>query len=353
MKIKTIYIKILAVLFFVPVLTLAGSPGLELTRSLRLGTQGEDVKSLQKFLAKDSTIYPEGLATGYFGLKTQVAVKKWQQKYGIEPVGIVGPKTITKIKEISLTKQAEPTSSKVTPLDPQNITETVVQPVIVNDTVPPTATLNVKVPAPTKIYIGTNPSEEVTAVYEYGLNINYGSIKEVSTQYFSSLTGVYIENLIPSTTYQVRAKITDRAGNTGYSQNHTFITPGIDQAPLLSSGPNVVSSNKTPSTSVAVSWETNIPCNGTLYYDTTSAFGSSVRSDITTTDHNAVITGLSSGITYIYKVTCATTKKTFQSDNYLFTATSSTSSIINSPTLASVLESLKGLLEKMITLIKE
>ncbi|MDP3764100.1 MAG: peptidoglycan-binding domain-containing protein [bacterium] len=351
---KTIYIKlILIMLFFMPILVWAQTSNTELSRPLRLGTQGEDVKTLQKFLAKYPEIYPEGLATGYFGLKTQIAVKKWQQKYGIEPVGIVGLKTIAKIKEISLAKQAEPASSKVAPPDPQNTTEKVVQPIIVNDTILPTATLNVKVPAPTKIYIETNPSEEVTAVYEYGLNINYGFTKELSTQYFSSLTGTYIENLTPSTTYQVRAKITDRAGNIGYSQNYTFTTPSTAQAPLLSAGPSVTSSKALPATSVAVSWETNIPCAGTLYYDTGATFGSSVRSDVTATNHNAVITGLSSGITYLYKFTCATTDKKFESDNYIFIATSSSSSLINNLSLASIIETLKGIVEKIITLAKE
>ena len=72
----------------------------ELTRSLSLGTRGDDVRSLQEFLARDKEIYPEGLATGFFGPRTQAAVKKWQQKYGVEAIGIVGPKTIEKFKEL-------------------------------------------------------------------------------------------------------------------------------------------------------------------------------------------------------------------------------------------------------------
>ena len=350
MKIKIININvILLILFLFPILTLAQSSDFELTRSLRLNTQGEDVKALQKFLAKDSEIYPEGLATGYFGLKTQTAVKKWQKKYGIDPIGNVGPKTIAKIKEIyslELPKENNAVIQKVEKGEQKLKTTS-------NDSVFPTAKLIIKAPAPTKVYIKLEASEEVSAVYDYCLNIKYGSTKEISTQYFSSPTEVYIENLTPSTTYQVRAKITDRANNIGYSENYTFTTPSIDQAPLLSSGPNVTNNNNTLSTSVVVNWETNIPCVGTLYYGTNTNFSNFVRSDYTDTNHSSNVTGLGSGITYIYKVTCATTKKLFESDNYLFIATSSTSSAINSPTLASVLESLKGLLEKMITIINE
>lgn len=72
----------------------------ELTRSLSRGSSGDDVRKLQEFLSKDKEIYPEGLITGFFGPRTEVAVKKWQEKHGIESVGIVGPKTIAKLQDI-------------------------------------------------------------------------------------------------------------------------------------------------------------------------------------------------------------------------------------------------------------
>ncbi|MBI2465726.1 MAG: peptidoglycan-binding protein [Candidatus Sungbacteria bacterium] len=72
----------------------------EFTRSLSLGTRGDDVRKLQEFLARDKEIYPEGLATGYYGPKTAEAVKRWQKKNNVEVVGIVGPKTIAKFREL-------------------------------------------------------------------------------------------------------------------------------------------------------------------------------------------------------------------------------------------------------------
>lgn len=72
----------------------------ELTRSLSFGSSGDDVRKLQEFLAKDKEIYPEGLLTGFFGPRTEQAVKKWQEKHGIEGVGTVGPKTIAKFQDI-------------------------------------------------------------------------------------------------------------------------------------------------------------------------------------------------------------------------------------------------------------
>lgn len=73
---------------------------LKITRSLRFGANGDDVKELQKFLKQFPDIYPEGLVTGYFGSLTEIAVKKLQERQGIETKGIVGPKTLFKINEL-------------------------------------------------------------------------------------------------------------------------------------------------------------------------------------------------------------------------------------------------------------
>ena len=73
---------------------------LSLVRSLRRGMTGSDVKVLQEMLSTDPEIYPEGLTTGYFGRLTEKAVRKFQQKVGIDIVGVVGPKTKAKLNEI-------------------------------------------------------------------------------------------------------------------------------------------------------------------------------------------------------------------------------------------------------------
>jgi hypothetical protein len=62
------------------------------------GSSGKSVSALQQFLAQDSTIYPEGLVTGFFGPATERAIGRFQQKYGIAGVGqpgygMLGPKT--------------------------------------------------------------------------------------------------------------------------------------------------------------------------------------------------------------------------------------------------------------------
>lgn len=72
-----------------------------ITRVLKKGHTGDDITQLQTYLAKDSSIYPEGLITGYYGSLTEKAVQRWQAKQGIissgapetTGYGLVGPRT--------------------------------------------------------------------------------------------------------------------------------------------------------------------------------------------------------------------------------------------------------------------
>src|SRR3989344_1819938 len=84
-----------------------------ITKTLQRGMVGEEVKKLQEFLSMMPDVYPEGLVTGYFGLLTEKAVKKWQEENDIEGVGIVGPLTRAKLSEVTATN-----SSTVTPATP-------------------------------------------------------------------------------------------------------------------------------------------------------------------------------------------------------------------------------------------
>jgi peptidoglycan hydrolase-like protein with peptidoglycan-binding domain len=53
----------------------------------RDASTGNQVSALQRFLASDSTLYPEGEITGYFGPATQRAVQRFQARYGIVSSG--------------------------------------------------------------------------------------------------------------------------------------------------------------------------------------------------------------------------------------------------------------------------
>jgi hypothetical protein len=68
-----------------------------ITNTLRLGMRHDEVSILQSLLAQEADIYQDGLVTGYFGPKTEAAVRKFQEKYGLASVGIVGPATRAKL----------------------------------------------------------------------------------------------------------------------------------------------------------------------------------------------------------------------------------------------------------------
>lgn len=69
-----------------PVSTLAES-----CAPLSRGTHGAAVEALQRVLHDSYSNFPT--PTGYFGSVTEAALKQWQKEHGIEPLGILGPKT--------------------------------------------------------------------------------------------------------------------------------------------------------------------------------------------------------------------------------------------------------------------
>lgn len=89
-------------------------------------TTAGEVTKLQKFLAQDKVIYPEGLVTGYFGALTEKAVQRWQAKQGIissgsastSGYGVVGPKTREALNRVCNGPAGSATAPKITKLTP-------------------------------------------------------------------------------------------------------------------------------------------------------------------------------------------------------------------------------------------
>ena len=90
--------------------------------NLSLGSTGKDVEELQKCLAKDSQVYPEGEITSYFGEKTKGAVIRFQEKYSqdiLKPDGLekgtgeVKKRTRDKLNEICFEKPEEKIPLKI------------------------------------------------------------------------------------------------------------------------------------------------------------------------------------------------------------------------------------------------
>ena len=83
-----------------PVSTTSMSQLAQLIITLKPGMTHEQVKLLQVLLASDSTIYPEGTVSGFFGNKTRKAVKRFQRNHGISQTGLVGPMTRAELNKM-------------------------------------------------------------------------------------------------------------------------------------------------------------------------------------------------------------------------------------------------------------
>ena len=87
-------------------------------RSLALGMRHPDVKRLQQVLNSDPDTQiastgpgSPGNETEFFGPATVKAVKRFQAKHDLEPVGIVGPKTRSALSESAVSVPATPSPS--------------------------------------------------------------------------------------------------------------------------------------------------------------------------------------------------------------------------------------------------
>ncbi|MEW5908032.1 MAG: glycosyl hydrolase family 18 protein [Patescibacteria group bacterium] len=83
-------------------------PSVSITSTLAPGIKSNEVATVQQFLAKDKSIYPQGLITGYFGILTQEAIQRFQCKYNIvcsgtpktTGYGTIGPRTRSLLNEL-------------------------------------------------------------------------------------------------------------------------------------------------------------------------------------------------------------------------------------------------------------
>lgn len=71
----------------------------ELTKDLSLGAKDDDVLKIQEILASDPALF--GVKpTGYFGPMTEAALKKFQERYGLEVTGKLDAPTRDAMKEL-------------------------------------------------------------------------------------------------------------------------------------------------------------------------------------------------------------------------------------------------------------
>lgn len=78
------------------------------TKTLKLNSTGIEVINLQRALMIDSTEHPRGNISGVFDKATEKVLKEFQQRYGLEPTGIVDAPTREKLNELFAPQEKKP-----------------------------------------------------------------------------------------------------------------------------------------------------------------------------------------------------------------------------------------------------
>lgn len=178
-----------------------------LNRQLQLGMSGTDVSTLQVFLAKDATIYPQGLVTGYFGSLTKSAVSNFQARNGIDSVGRVGPITLA---AINFQMNGDNTSPVIGPVSIS------LSGAVAN------ISWNTNENASAVIYYSTSPLSMIEGSPTSSVTIS-GSSTLVNSDLRSNHT-VTLTSLTPNTTYFYAVYVRDASNNESVTWPSTFRT---------------------------------------------------------------------------------------------------------------------------------
>lgn len=222
-------------------------------RSLRRGMSGDDVRDLQELLAQHPDIYPHGLITGFFGELTERALRKFQEKFGIEAIGIFGPKTQARILALFVGRELPPGIIARLGLG-------------VSTTTPGAGVVTIcHKPA------GTSPQTIVIAVPALGAHLAHGDVVGVCP------------------------------GTTPPPTPPTPTPPPADTTAPTISGSTV---SGISSTTATLSWSTNEAASSKVYYGIVSPVDLStaltVSSASATTSHSLMLSALSASTTYSY-----------------------------------------------------
>lgn len=181
-----------------------------LTRQLEVGMSGADVTALQTFLAKDPSLYPQGLVTGYFGFLTKAAVSNFQSRNGIAAVGRVGPQTLPVLNA----QMATGATGGVT-------TAPIISSVSVNST-RNNATVNWATNEAARGVVYYSSSPLITYERENSVDVSGTSAQTDSAA--RSTQSVALAGLQPNTTYYYLIYTTDQDGNVSVTWPNSFRT---------------------------------------------------------------------------------------------------------------------------------
>jgi peptidoglycan hydrolase-like protein with peptidoglycan-binding domain len=255
----------------------------ELARTLNIGSQGDDVKTIQVLLASDPSLYPEGVVSGYYGVLTAKAIKRFQQRYGIEAAGFVGPKTLKKINELLAEGILVVTA-------PQNATSTPtisINPAAVNSALTSaTSTMYCLVTPPGHLiapgYLKKDNGDNEDKGDDNGRGNGHGKEKEHERRPFSIPC-----NFLPP---GILKKIDHGTTTSPVADTTTPVISNISVTGITSSG-------------ALVNWTTNEPTYSQFAYGTTTDYSvTTAWSGSLAVNYTQTLTGLMASTTYHFQV---------------------------------------------------
>lgn len=191
----------------VPSLALADT----LTHQLDLGMSGSDVSSVQTFLGRDASLYPQNLVTGYFGSLTAQAVSRFQTRNSLPSVGRVGPMTLVVLNQ-QMSGGTTVGDNQAPIISPVNLTV-----------------------SRTSVSVNYGTSEFARGVVYYStspLSLSNEQLNSVSVSGAVAMTdssvrtaqSIVLGGLNPNTTYYYAVYVTDQSGNVSMTWPAIFQT---------------------------------------------------------------------------------------------------------------------------------
>lgn len=148
----------------------------------------------------------------------------------------------------------------------------------------------------TSAVVSWNTNEASTSVVDYGFTQSF-EIGTVSDNSFVSSHSLLLTGLNIGKGYYFRVRSTDSSGNEGTSSTQFFSTVDIT-APTIS---NIQAVDIT-TTAARITWITNEASTSVVEYGTSVSYGLTQSNSSMVTDHSVILTWLSDGTQYHYRV---------------------------------------------------
>lgn len=199
----------------------------QITAQADLGMTNANVTNIQTYLASNSSFYPQGLVTGYYGQLTKAAVERFQTYYGIVSSGSpsttgygrVGPSTMDKMNALI----AGTTGGPVSQGDVSGPQLYAVNQTVSSNTV--TFSWNTNENASARIFYDTTPVQfNEGEMDSSGFGARTGQIASTDSNLRMNHT-ISLTGLTPNTRYYYTLVSTDGTGNVSvYGPNNVVVT---------------------------------------------------------------------------------------------------------------------------------